>query len=456
MPVEQLEEIRGYFLSGATQSLAFRKEQLKKLKTAILANENEIYEALEKDLKKSKEETWVTEIGIILSELSFMLKNLSQWMQPEPVSTNLVNLPSKSYINREPLGVVLIIGPWNYPFQLLFNPLLGAIAAGNCVVLKPSEYAPATSAISKKIIEEIFPTEYIKCVEGDGAVVIPQLMSQTRFDHIFYTGGTSVGKIIYKMAADQLIPVTLELGGKSPCIIESDANLKVAARRIAIAKFSNSGQMCVAPDYLLLHQSVKDEFVNELKQTIQKFFSDDPSTSYDYGKMINEKQFNRVLSYMSDGEVIFGGSHNKSKLYIEPTILDNVSPDSPVMKDEIFGPVLPVLSFTTKDEALKIIAKNPNPLSFYVFTNSNNKAKDWTAAIPAGGGCINNCAWHLTNHHLPFGGRGFSGSGSYHGKQSFETFSHKKSMMKTPTWIDPDIKYPPLKGKLKLFKWVIR
>lgn len=453
---DSLKTIRSYFERGETKSRSFRIEQLKKLKKAILAHEEDIYEALEKDLKKNKEETWVTEIGIILSELSYMLKNLSQWMQPEIVSTNLVNLPSKSYIIKEPLGVVLIIGPWNYPFQLLFNPLLGAIAAGNCVVLKPSENAPATSAISKKIIEEIFPGDYIKCVEGDGAVVIPHLMNQTRFDHIFYTGGTAVGKIIYKMAAEQLIPVTLELGGKSPCIIESDANLKVAARRIAIAKFSNSGQMCVAPDYLLVHHSVKDKLISELSATIRKFFSDDPSDNYSYGKMVNEKQFNRVVSYLSDGEVIFGGNHDKSKLYIEPTILDNVSQDSTVMKEEIFGPVLPVLSFTTKKEALNIIAKNPNPLSFYVYTNSDSKAKDWTDAIPAGGGCINNCAWHLTNHHLPFGGRGFSGTGSYHGKQSFETFSHKKSIMKTPTWIDPDIKYPPFKGKLKLFKWVIR
>lgn len=456
MTAVQSGEMRSFFLSGATQSFTFRKEQLKKLKKAILAHEQEIYAALETDLKKNREETWVTEIGIILSELSYMLKNLTQWMQAEIVSTNLVNLPSKSYINKEPLGVVLIIGPWNYPFQLLFNPLLGAIAAGNCVVLKPSEYAPATSAISRKIIEEIYPGEYIKCVEGDGAAIIPQLMNQIRFDQIFYTGGTAVGKIIYKMAAEQLIPVTLELGGKSPCIIESDANLKVSARRIAIAKFSNSGQMCVAPDYLLVHHSVKEKLINELSATIRKFFSENPSIDYNYGKMINEKQFDRVLSYMSDGEVIFGGKYDRSKLYIEPTILDNVSQDSPVMKEEIFGPVLPVLTFTTKEEALKIIAKNPNPLSFYIFTNSDKKAKDWTDAIPAGGGCINNCAWHLTNHHLPFGGRGSSGTGSYHGRQSFETFSHKKSMMKTPTWIDPDIKYPPFKGKLKLFKWVIR
>jgi aldehyde dehydrogenase (NAD+) len=214
--------------------------------------------------------------------------------------------------------------------------------------------------------------------------------------------------------------------------------------------------MCVAPDYLLVHHSVKDKLISELSATIRKFFSDDPSGNYSYGKMINEKQFDRVVSYMSDGEVIFGGNHDKSKLYIEPTILDNVSQDSSVMKDEIFGPVLPVISFTTKEEALKIIAKNPNPLSFYIYTNSDSKAKDWIESVPAGGGCINNCAWHLTNHHLPFGGRGFSGTGSYHGKQSFETFSHKKSMMKTPTWIDPDIKYPPFKGKLKIFKWVIR
>jgi aldehyde dehydrogenase (NAD+) len=456
MLAEQLEKMKRYFQSGETRTHAFRQEQLKKLKSAILAHEEDLYAALNKDLKKSREETWVTETGIVISELNVMLKKLQQWMQPEKTSTNLLNLPSSSFIIREPMGVVLIIGPWNYPFQLLINPLLGAMAAGNCVVLKPSEFAPATSAVMKKIIEENYPPEYILYAEGEGATIIPQMMDHFTFDHIFYTGSTAVGKIIYKMAAEKLIPVTLELGGKSPCIVESDANLKVAARRIAIAKFSNSGQMCVAPDYLLVHQSVKSKLVSELKSAIQNFFSEDPSASYNYCRMINEKQFRRVIGYLSDGEVIYGGKHDSRQLYIEPTLLGNVSPASPAMKEEIFGPVLPILSFNTKEEALNIIANNPDPLSFYVFTGSEKKAKEWTEAIPAGGGCINNCSWHLTNHHLPFGGRGKSGTGSYHGRQSFEIFSHKKSVMKTPTWFDPAIKYPPFKGKLKIFKWVIR
>ena len=456
MSLPSLDALRKKFNSGETRTYAFRKEQLKKLKSAILAHEEDIYNALQKDLNKSREETWVTEIGIVLSEIRTIMSGLKEWMQPERVATNLLNLPSSSFITKEPMGVVLIIGPWNYPFQLLINPLLGAIAAGNCAVLKPSEFAPATSAVMKKIIEENFSPDYILYMEGDGVTVIPQLMNNFVFDHIFYTGSTVVGKIIYKMAAENLIPVTLELGGKSPCIVESDANIKVAARRIALAKFSNCGQMCVAPDHVIVHHSVKDAFIQELKQTIPKFFSEDPSSSYNYGRMINEKQFNRVVSYLSNGNVVYGGKHDSKQLYIEPTLLDNVSTDSPIMKDEIFGPVLPILSFTTKEEVLKIIANNPNPLSFYVFTGSDKKAKQWSAAIPAGGGCINNCSWHLTNDHLPFGGRGYSGTGSYHGRQSFETFSHKKSIMKTPTWFDPDIKYPPFKGKLKLFKMVIR
>ena len=456
MSLPALNALRNKFNSGETRTYAFRKEQLKKLKSAILAHEEDIYIALEKDLNKSKEETWVTEIGIVISELNAMLKDLQQWMQPERVATNLLNLPSASFITREPMGVALIIGPWNYPFQLLMNPLLGAIAAGNCAVLKPSEFALATSGVMKKIIEENFSPDYILYMEGEGATVIPQLMNNFIFDHIFYTGSTMVGKIIYKMAAENLIPVTLELGGKSPCIVESDANIKVAARRIAVAKFTNSGQMCVAPDHVIVHHSVKDELIKELKSTIQHFFSDDPSSSYNYCRMINEKQFNRVISYLSNGNVVYGGKHDSKQLFIEPTLLDNVSIDSPIMKEEIFGPVLPILSFSSKEEVLNIIANNPNPLSFYIFTSSDKKAKEWSAAIPAGGGCINNCSWHLTNHHLPFGGRGYSGTGYYHGRQSFETFSHKKSLMKTPTWFDPDIKYPPFKGKLKLFKWVIR
>ncbi|MBK9464315.1 MAG: aldehyde dehydrogenase [Chitinophagaceae bacterium] len=454
--ISALEKMRQYFNSGATKTYVFRKEQLKKLKTSILNHEESLYTALYTDLKKSREETWVTETGMVISELNAAIKNLRHWMGAESVSTNLLNLPSGSRVMKEPLGVVLIIGPWNYPFQLLINPLIGAIAAGNCVVLKPSEFAPATDAVMKKIIEETFPKEYILYVQGDGAAVIPGMMNNFTFDHVFYTGSTVVGKIIYKMAAERLVPVTLELGGKSPCVVESDANIKVAARRIAMTKFSNAGQMCVAPDYLLVHHSVKDKLLNAFKEVLPKFFGDKPEDSYNYGKIINEKQFNRIAGYLSTGTKIFGGRTDKEKLFIEPTILTDVPLDSAVMNDEIFGPVLPIITFDTMDEAKAIIDRHPNPLSFYIYTSNSTKEKEWLDAVPSGGSCVNNSSWHLTNHNLPFGGRGFSGTGCYHGKYSFDTFSHKKAVMKTPTWFDPSIKYPPFKGKLKLFKWVIR
>jgi len=399
---------------------------------------------------------WVTETGMVISELNSAIKKLSKWMKPKRVSTNLLNLPSRSRILSEPLGVVLIIAPWNYPFQLLINPLIGAIAAGNCVVLKPSEFAPATDAVMKKIIEETFPKEYILYVQGDGAAVIPEMMNNFTFDHVFYTGSTAVGKIIYKMAADKLTPVTLELGGKSPCVVESDANIKVAARRIAMTKFSNAGQMCVAPDYVLVHESVKEKFIGSMKESIENFFSSTPEESYNYGKIINAKQFDRLNNYLQQGKVAHGGRTDKEKLFIEPTLLTDVSMNADVMKDEIFGPILPIFSFNEKEEALKIIQQHPNPLSFYVYTSNSTKESDWLKAVPAGGSCVNNSSWHLTNHNLPFGGRGFSGIGNYHGHFSFDTFSHKKAVMKTPTWFDPNIKYPPFKGKLNLFKKVIR
>ena len=448
--------MRHYFDTGVTKPYAFRKEQLLKLKKAIAAYETALHEALYTDLKKSPEECWVTETGFLSAEINNTLKNLGNWMEPQSVSTNLLNLPSKSYIITEPLGVVLIIGPWNYPLQLLFTPLVGAIAAGNCVVLKASEFASATGAVMKLIIEETFSTQYIQLIEGDGAEVVPAMMNNFTFDHIFYTGSTAVGKIIYKMAAERLVPVTLELGGKSPCVVESDANIKVAARRIAMTKFSNAGQMCVAPDYVLVHESKKEELITALKNVIGKFFGDRAEDSYNYSKIINERQFNRIRGYLQSGKIVHGGRTDISKLFIEPTILEDVALDAPVMQDEIFGPVLPVIPFSNAEDAKRVISMHPNPLALYVFTSSNKKEKEWLSGVAFGGGCVNNASWHLTNHHLPFGGRGFSGTGQYHGKYSFETFSHKKAIMKTPTWFDPDIKYPPFKGKLKLFKWVIR
>ena len=448
--------MRSYFESGATKSYPFRKEQLKKLRTALLKYEPAFHTALYTDLKKSPEESWVTETGFLLSEINATLKNFETWMRPDLVSTNLLNIPSKSFVMKEPLGVVLIIGPWNYPLQLLFTPLVGAIAAGNCCVLKASEFAPATGAVIQQLIDETFSKDYILFTGGDGATVIPEMMNNFGFDHVFYTGSTAVGKIIYKMAAERLVPVTLELGGKSPCIVESDANIKVAAKRIAMTKFSNAGQMCVAPDYVLVQENKKEELVAALKTTIQKFFGDKAEESYSYGKIINERQFNRLVNYLQQGNILHGGRSDKDKLFIEPTLVDNINLDTAIMKDEIFGPILPIISFNTKEEALKIIELNKNPLAFYIFTSSNAKEKDWLNSVAFGGGCVNNASWHLTNHYLPFGGRGFSGTGSYHGKNSFDTFSHKKAVMKTPTWFDPSIKYPPFKGKLKLFKWVVR
>jgi aldehyde dehydrogenase (NAD+) len=451
----QLQQQRQFFESGATRPFAFRKQQLLNLKKAVEEHEEAIYAALYADLHKSKEECWVTENGFFMAELKDTLANLKSWMEPEAVPTNLLNLPSSSKVMREPLGVVLIIGPWNYPFQLLFTPLMGALAAGNTVVLKPSEFAPATAAVMEKIIHAVFPPEQVLYVPGDGATVIPTMMNQFAFDHVFYTGSTSVGKIIYKMAAENLVPVTLELGGKSPCVVEEDANITIAAKRIAMPKYSNAGQMCVAPDYVLVHESKRVALIEALKKAIPQFYGNDAANEEGYGRIINEKQFNRIVQYLSDGTIVYGGKYDAASLYIEPTILDGVSVDSTIMRDEIFGPILPILSFNTMEEAKAIIAKNPNPLAFYIFTGSSAKEQAWLHAVPAGGACVNTATLHLTNPNLPFGGRGFSGTGAYHGKYSFETFSHKKAVMKTPTWFDPALKYPPFTGKLKLLKWLV-
>ena len=451
-----LNDCRKFFDSGATKPYSYRRQQLLRLKAAIEKYEHQIYAALHADLKKSAEECWVTENGIVLAEIKQLLRHLKEWMQPERKRTNLLNLGSASYVYKEPLGVVLIIGPWNYPFQLIMKPLAGAIAAGNAVVLKPSEHAPATSAILKTILQEVFSPKYVLYVEGDGSEVIPAMMNAFAFDHVFFTGSTTVGKAIYKMAAEKLTPVTLELGGKSPAIVEADANIKVAARRIALPKFSNAGQMCIAPDYVLVHHSQKDELLQALKDVLMDFFGRDASQSENYGKIINEKQFDRLAQLMADGNMVTGGNLDKSRLYIEPTILTEINTDSAIMQQEIFGPILPVITFKTREEAQAIIMQHKNPLAFYLFTSDKKKEQDWLNRVAFGGGCINNASLHFTNDDLPFGGRGNSGMGMYHGKYSFDTFSHQKAVMKTPTWLDPAIKYPPFTGKLKLFKWFVR
>nr|WP_214460588.1 aldehyde dehydrogenase [Flavihumibacter fluvii] len=453
---EQLDLVEKKYRSGITKSYTWRRNKLLQLKALVLQHEQDIYDALYKDLHKSKEEVWATELGILLAEINFALKHLKAWMQPKRAGTNLVNLPSSSYIYTEPLGVVLIIGPWNYPFMLLMSPFVGALAAGNTVVLKPSEFAPATAALLHKMISSGFDPSEVFLVEGDGAVVVPEMMQQFTFGHVFFTGGTAIGKIIYEMAASKLVPVTLELGGKSPCVVEADANISVAARRIAGTKFSNAGQMCIAPDYILVHESVKDKLVLALKKALTDFFSANPEENENYGRIINDRQFNRLVNYLQEGHIIHGGELSAEKKYIAPTLMDQVKAGAAVMKEEIFGPILPILTFSSQQEALDIIAQNPNPLSFYVFTNSVSKEEAWIEAVSFGGGCVNNSSWHFANPHLPFGGRGKSGLGAAHGKASFDCFTHYKSVMKTPTWFDPSIKYPPYKGKLSLFKKLIR
>ncbi len=451
-----LESMRRYFFNGATRDYSFRRQQLHALKNAVLKYEKEIDAALFTDLKKSPEETYATESGLLLAEINSAIRNLRNWMRPQSAPDNLVNFPSSCKIYREPLGVVLIIAPWNYPFQLALIPMVGAIAAGNCVVLKPSELSPATSAVIEKIIKEIFTEEYVCVVQGDGAEAIPAMMKDFRFDHIFFTGSIPVGKIIYQLAANNLIPVTLELGGKSPAVIEADANITVAARRIALGKFANAGQTCIAPDYVLVDETIKEAFIKKLKETIIFFFGENASQSDSYGKIINEKRFDALKKYLHEGKIIFGGDNDRSKLFIAPTIIEDVYLDSPLMTEEIFGPILPVFGFTIREDAVNIIQKNPKPLSFYVFTTDTKKEKEWIEQIQFGGGCINNTCWHFANHNLPFGGIGNSGTGAYHGKYSFDTFTHNKAVMKTATWFDPNLKYPPFKGKLKWFKLFIR
>ena len=450
-----INALKDYFSTGATQTYAFRLLQLERLKKAVMDSEKILYEALYADLKKTDEDAWATEVGFFLSELNYTIKHLQEWMEPKSVATNLVNMPSTSYTIQEPLGVVCIIAPWNYPFQLLFTPLIGAIAGGNCAVLKPSEFAPATAKVMAKIIADLFPNNYMLYLEGDGATVLPPLLTENRFDHIFYTGSTAVGKIIYKYAAEKLVPVTLELGGKSPAVITADANLRVAARRLANPKFSNCGQMCIAPDYILVPSDLKDKLIKELIIAIQSFYGVDAEASEHYGKIINDKQWLRITSYLSEGEIVYGGKSNREKLFIEPTIMTGVHADAKIMQDEIFGPILPILTYTSKEEALAIIHKNPNPLAFYVFTENKTDEQYWLTNVPSGGACVNNATMHITNHDLPFGGRGYSGTGGYHGKLSFDTFTHTKSVLKTPTWIDPGFKYPPYKGKAWLLKRLI-
>ncbi|MFB6455706.1 aldehyde dehydrogenase [Chitinophaga sp. Hz27] len=446
---------KAYFDSGATLAYNFRKTQLKRLKKAIQQYETRILEALHQDLHKHAMEAYSSEVGFLYEEIDYILEGLKAWMEPQVVSSPLVTYPSSSRIYRQPLGLTLIIAPWNYPFMLQISPLLGAIAGGNCAILKPSELAPATSAIITTLIKETFDPTYIAVVEGDGGQVIPMLMS-FRFDHVFFTGSIPVGKKIMEMAVPHLTPVTLELGGKSPCVVDEKVNITVAAKRIVWAKFWNAGQTCVAPDYLLVHQNVKDELITALKNAIVEFFGEDPLQSVSYARMINDKRFDVVAAYLSDGHVVHGGQTDKTQRYIAPTLLTDVEWDDPVMQDEIFGPVLPVLTYSDLQHAIQAIKKLPYPLSLYIFTKSKKTERALIEQVRFGGGCVNNALVHLTNPELPFGGTGYSGMGQYHGKYSFDTFTHPKGMLKTGTWLDVPVKYPPFKNKLNLLKKIMK
>jgi aldehyde dehydrogenase (NAD+) len=450
------QQMRQYFASGATQPYAFRKAQLQKLRAAIQENESAIMEALFKDLHKSAEEAYSTEIGFIYTEISHVLKHLKSWMSPSGISTPLLLFPSSSKVVADPLGVTLIIAPWNYPFQLLMAPLIGAIAGGNCAVLKPSEMTPNTAAVIEQLIISSFDADFVTVVQGNGAEVVPNLMNSFRFDHVFFTGSIPVGKEIAKLAAPQLVPVTLELGGKSPCVVDKDANIKVAAQRITWGKFTNVGQTCVAPDYLLVHESRKQELVEQMQQSITNFYGNDPRQSRDYGRIINAGRFKKLESFLRQGEVISGGQTHESERYMAPTLMQNVSVDQPMMQEEIFGPILPVYTYREHDEAMNMIRTHSNPLALYVFTENEKTAQRYVDEVPFGGGCINNTLMHLANADLPFGGVGNSGVGAYHGKYSFETFTRKKSILTTATWVDPKVKYPPYAGKLKFLKWFMK
>jgi len=450
--IPQLLKVSQFFASGATLDYAFRREALENLKAAVQRHEKDIYAALYSDLKKSPEESWASELGLIIADLKYAIKNLREWMRPQRVPTDLVNLPSVSKVYTDPLGVVLIVGPWNYPIQLMLMPLIGAIAGGNAVILKPSEFTPASSSLLSRIISEVYPEDYIKVIEGDGAQVVPHMMKNFRFDHVFYTGSVAVGRAVYQLAAEKLVPVTLELGGKSPAIVEQDAPLAQTSRRIVLGKFLNVGQTCISPDYVLVHNSLREALIKKMNETIRKFYTEDPASSYDLGKIINVRRFDKLVGYLSEGRIAGGGKYDREKLFIEPTLITDVSMESPLMKEEIFGPIFPIIGFDTREEAMKIVNQNANPLAFYLFTNSKQAQDEWLRRIPFGGGCINNADWQFSNHNLPFGGVGNSGMGTYHGKFTFDTFTRRKGILKTPMWFDPLIKYPGLKGKLGLLK----
>ena len=452
---ELMNAQRAFFATGTTLPLAWRRQALKKLGRAIKEKEAQIEAALYEDLGKSAAESYMCEVGMTLSELRDILHRMNGFFKPHPVPTPLAQFHARSFTVAEPYGVVLIMSPWNYPFMLTIEPLIGALSCGNCCIVKPSAYAPRTSAIIKQLLADCFPEEYVAVVEG-GREENLSLLDQ-RFDSIFFTGGQRVGKEVLRKAAEHLTPVTLELGGKSPCVVDRTANLDLAARRIAFGKLLNAGQTCVAPDYLLVDRTVEEEFLQRLQHHIRHMAGESPLQNKDYVHMINQKHYDRVMALIDPAKVAFGGHGDPASLRIEPTILRDVSPADPVMQEEIFGPVLPVLPFDTVEEAAAFIKSREKPLACYLFSQNAAVQKYFLEAVPFGGGCINDTIIHLATSAMGFGGVGASGMGSYHGRKSLETFSHSKSIVKKSTWIDLPIRYAPIGAfKMKLLRLFLR
>lgn len=449
-----IQKQRAFFMQGKTKSVTFRIEMLNQLRNLIKTNEKSLMDALKQDLNKSEFDSFISEIGIVLEEIRFTIKNLKNWAKPRRVKSSLTGLGSKSFIYPEPYGVALIIAPWNYPFQLAIAPLIGALAAGNCAVIKPSELTPRTSSILRNIINENFPNDYISVVEGD--VETSTSLLREKFDYIFFTGSVPVGRIIMEAASKHLTPVTLELGGKSPCIVHEDANLKLAAKRIAWGKYINAGQTCVAPDYLCVHKRVKDEFLRLFKESISELFGIDPIQKGDFTRIVSERHMQRLMSFLKNGTIYFGGGHDLSKLMLEPTVLVDVSWEDEVMQDEIFGPILPVLEYEDLSFIIGKINNRPKPLALYTFSNSQEVQNYILDNVSFGGGCINDTVFHLSSPYLPFGGVGESGIGAYHGKGSFDVFSHEKSILKQTNLFDLPFRYPNTKNALKKIKWFIK
>ena len=452
--VDIITRQRQFFLTGVTKSINYRKEQLRKLRDLIIENEKAIYEALRTDFRKPVFESYLSENGYMVLEINQFVKKLKQWARPKRLPSNLLNFPSSSFLMHEPYGVSLIIAPWNYPFQLAMGPLAGAMAAGNCAILKPSELAPATSALMKKLINDNFDDCYIHVMEGDARVT--QSLLEEKFDYIFFTGGTYVGKIIATAAAKNLTPVTLELGGKSPCIVDGTMNMKLAARRIVWGKFLNNGQTCVAPDYIYVDIKYKDDLLIALKQEVIKAFGEDPKNSDDLARIINQKHFNRVRALIPDSKIYHGGQSEEAELYIAPTILQDVNWEDDIMKEEIFGPLLPVLSYQNIDEVILHLKSKDKPLSLYVFSTRKSFISKVLNELSFGSGAINDVIIQYGNPFVPFGGVGHSGYGAYHGKHSFETFSHKKGIVKKGNWLDVPVRYAPFGSKLKWLKKLFR